>query len=182
METNFELTTPATATAVFPEWQPDATIQARVVGAQQLLFASSPRAICDEIGLNWWAAVKLYDDGWLTFSPDLIARLDEAQEAELRFLGTLVAAGCDRRMLVTLLRGLTRPYSYDLHRLYFDWSVQSWRMLPDSQAHPESCFTDWLESLVQDKDVSTLTGIIELTHDALSKVSGGVAQPDLKRG
>lgn len=182
METNFELTTPATATAVFPEWHPDATIQARVVGAQQLLFASSPRAICDEIGLNWWAAVKLYDDGWLTFSPDLIARLDEAQEAELRFLGTLVAAGCDRRMLVTLLRCLTRPYSYDLHRLYFDWSVQSWRMLPDSQAHPESCFTDWLESLVQDKDVSTLTGIIELTHDALSKVSGGVAQPDLKRG
>lgn len=42
--------------------------QAQVKGAQQLLFAVNPRALCEQTGLNWWAAVKLYEDGWLSFT------------------------------------------------------------------------------------------------------------------
>src|SRR2546422_10788685 len=72
---------------------------ARVSAPQQLLFPVTPRSTCDEIGLNMWAALKLYEDGWLSFCPESTPRLDEAQEAELRFVGSLVQAGCDRPML-----------------------------------------------------------------------------------
>src|SRR3954471_9021936 len=91
---------------------------ARVVTAQHLLFPSNPRAVCGEMGLNWWAAIKLYEDGWLSFCPEETSRLDEAQEAELRFVGSLVMAGCDRPMLTSLLDGLPKPYTYQGTRLY----------------------------------------------------------------
>ena len=79
---------------------------ARVAAAQQLLFPANPRAVCEQMGLNWWAALKLHEDGWLSFPPANTPRLDEAQEAELRFVGSLVIAGCDRGMLAILLGGV----------------------------------------------------------------------------
>ena len=36
---------------------------ARVAAAQQLLFPANPRALCEHVGLNWWAALKLHEDG-----------------------------------------------------------------------------------------------------------------------
>ena len=154
---------------------------ARVTAAQQLLFPANPRGVCQEMGLNWWAALKLHEDGWLSFSPENTPRLDEAQEAELRFVGSLVIAGCDRNMLAVLLSGLPKPYAYDVRRLYYDWFARGWRLLPDPQANPEAQFTDWLETLVQGGDTSTLTGIGELAHDALSRVHGESPQPEFYR-
>ncbi len=148
---------------------------ARVAAAQQLLFPATPRSICEEIGLNWWAVLKLYEDGWLSFPPENTPTLDEAQEAEMRFIGSLVVSGCDRNMLSVLLAGLPKPYAYDLKRLYFDWNARRWRLLPDPRAHPEAAFTDWLEMLVHRGDISSLAGISELARDALARIH--VARP-----
>jgi len=143
---------------------------ARVGPGQQLLFPSSPRSVCDEIGLNWQTALRSQEEGWLSFSLESVSQLDEAQEAELRFVGALLLAGCDRKMLGLLLAGLPGPYAYDLKRLYFDWTTRHWHLLPDVHANPESAFTDWIEQLVQNRDVASLVGIVELAQDALSRV------------
>lgn len=142
---------------------------ARVSVGQQLLFPANPRAVCEQIGLNWWTALKLHEDGWLSFSPPTTARLDEAQEAELRFVGSLVIAGCDQGMLPLLLAGLQQPFAYDITRLYYDWPARRWRLLPDPRAHPEAFFAEWLDTLVASGDVNSLTGILELGQDALSR-------------
>jgi len=147
-----------------------------VAADQQLLFPANPRSVCDQLGLNWWAALKLHEDGWLSFSPALTPRLDETQEAELRFVGSLVVAGCDRGMLTVLLSLLSKPYAYDAARLYFDWAARRWRLLPDPYAQPEAIFTDWLERLVTEREVSSLSGILELGQDALSRVRGVTSQ------
>ena len=160
----------ATAPALLVHLREDDPLMARVTAGQQLLFPTEPRQLCKDLGLNWWAAVKLYEDGWLSFSPEATARLDEAQEAELRFVGTLALAGCDRNMLATLLLELPKPYAYDLKRLYFDWTSRHWRLLPDARANPEAAFTDWLERLVQERDVGSLTGIVELARDAQARL------------
>jgi hypothetical protein len=154
---------------------------ARVAAVQQLLFPANPRAVCEHMGLNWWAALKLHEDGWLSFSPADTPRLDEAQEAELRFVGSLVIAGCDRGMLAILLDRLLKPYAYDASRLYFDWSERRWRHLPDPQAHPEAVFTDWLDNLAASGDTNCLTGILELAQDALARVRDADSQPELDR-
>lgn len=152
-----------------------------MAAVQQLLFPANPRAVCEQMGLNWWAALKLHEDGWLSFSPGDTPRLDEAQEAELRFVGSLVTAGCDRGMLAILLDRLPKPYAYDTTRLYFDWSERRWRHLPDPQAHPEAVFTDWLHNLSVCGDVNCLTGIVELAQDALARVRDGASQTELDR-
>ncbi len=154
---------------------------ARVVAVQQLLFPANPRAVCEQMGLNWWAALKLHEDGWLSFSPADTPRLDEAQEAELRFMASLVVAGCDRGMLAILLDRLPKPYAYDASRLYYDFSERCWRHLPDPQAHPEAAFMDWLENLCEKSDVDSLTGILELTQDALARVRDGATQAEFDR-
>lgn len=161
-------------------FQQDGANEARVVPDQQLHFPYSPRAICDEIGLNWWAALKLHEDGWLSFSPDGSPRLDERQEAELRFVGALVRAGCDRTMLASLLSSLPKPYAYHGSRLYYDWASRHWRLLPDPLANREAHFADWLDTLVEKQDVGSLTGIVELAHDALARVRVISAQPELR--
>lgn len=165
--------------ALLFQLQDDNPQTARVSAAQQLLLPATPRAICEEIGLNFWAALKLSEEGWLSFSPETTLHIDEAQEAELRFIGSLVTTGCDRNMLARLLAGLLKPYAYDLKRLYYDWDARRWRVLPDPQAHPEAAFTDWLEKLVQAGDIGSLTGIEELARDALARVQTSAAQPEL---
>ena len=154
---------------------------ARVVAAQQLLFAASPRAVCDSMGLNWWAALKLHEQGWLSFNPGETVRLDEAQEAELRFVGSLVLAGCDHGLLGALLSGLAKPYAYPANRLYYDWAARHWRLLPDPRENQEAAFADWLESLVENGDTGSLAGILELANDALSRVRSETSQQEFYR-
>jgi hypothetical protein len=157
-------------------WPEDNPHKARVTAAQQVLFPATPRGVCEELGLNWWAALKLHEDHWLSFGPAAQSQLDEAQEAELRFVGSLVAAGCDHDMLATLLGGLLQPYAYDVRRIYFDWYARRWRMLPEPHPRPEAVFADWIEALVEQGDISTLTGILELAKDALPRIhAGGMA-------
>ena len=80
-----------------------------------------------------------------------------------------------------LLEQLSKPYAYDLRRLYYDWAERYWRLLPDPLAHPEATFADWLHSLVKQRDVDSLTGILELVQDALSRVRVETAQGELDR-
>jgi hypothetical protein len=159
----------------------DSVESARVTAEQQLLFPANPRAVCEQLGLNWWAAQKLHEDGWLSFSPADTPRLDEAQEAELRFIGSLVIAGCDRAMLAILLDRLLKPYAYDAARIYYDWAGHRWRLLPDPHANPEASFADWLANLVECEDVNSLTGILELAQDALARVHVEASQTELDR-
>jgi hypothetical protein len=160
-----------TAPAFSSEPEEDSPQKARITSGQQLLFPSSPRSVCDELGLPWQTAVRLQEDGWLSFSIETTSQLDETQEAELRFVGVLALAGCDRKMLGLLLAGLPRPYSYDLHRVYFDWASRHWRLLPDPRLNPEATFTDWVDRLAQTNDEASLVGIVELAQDALARIS-----------
>ena len=186
MDPTLPLQQSRTNSSAFPalllQLQDDNPQVARVAAAQQLLLPATSRAICDELGLNFWAALKLFEDGWLSFSPEGTSRLDEAQEAELRFVGGLVLAGCDRAMLIVLLSSLPRPYAYDLKRLYYDWAERRWRALPDPRSHPEAAFTDWLETLVESGDVASLSGIGELARDALARLKTPTTQREFSSG
>ncbi len=82
------------------------------------------------MALDWRVACQLYGDGWLSFDPRAEKSVNEAQEAELRLVGSLAAAGCDAAMMERLLHGLRKPYQYRPDRLYFDWFKARWRLLP----------------------------------------------------
>lgn len=145
----------------------DSPEMARVSGAQQLLLPSTPREVCELTGLNWWAAMKLWQDGWLSFDPESTPALDEAQEAELRFVGSFVAAGCDPAMLSRMVEGLRKPYSYQGNRIFYDWPYRRWRLLPTRIENPQAVFSEWVEQLKAEGDVDTLTSMADEIAKAL---------------
>ncbi len=143
----------------------------RTVERQMLLLPRSPREVCSEIGLNWWAALKLHEDGWLSFNPEATQALDAAEEAELVFVGSLASAGCDRGLLTQLLSSLEKPYRYRVSEIYYDWLSRRWRSVPTvEEVNPQAVFDDWLEELQEAADADTLTGLAEQISAALDAV------------
>lgn len=125
---------------------------ARVQGGQAYLFPYTARNVCKGMGLNWSTAIRLYKDGFLSFNPETVGNLHSAQVAELKFLGSLVLAGCNNGMLHHLLRSLHKPYQYQIGFMYYDWTSQQWLSLPqieeaEEEEEEEDPFEIWLEGL-----------------------------------
>lgn len=140
---------------------------ARVTAVQGALFPPTPMEVCTRIGLNWWAVAKLHDTGWLSFDPQKVAKLEEDQEAELVFVGSLVAGGCDDAMLKQLLAGLEKPYKYRAHQMYYDWVGKTWRLLPMSKdPDPEELFNYWVDELVGNGEIEKIEELKDRIIDA----------------
>ncbi|MBI4326847.1 MAG: hypothetical protein HY674_16525 [Chloroflexi bacterium] len=152
---------------------------ARIWQLQLSLFPITPREFCERMGLNWLAACQLHADGWLSFDPRSVGTLNEAQEAELQFVGPLVAAGCDAELLARLLHGLRRPYQYRPGSIYLDWAAACWRLLPVAeQPNPPQVLADWLDSLKESGDRRQLEDIASDVASALKSLPQEEPEPE----
>ncbi len=129
----------------------------------------TPKELCDAIGLNWFAAEKLYDDSLLSFDPNQVSVLTPEQRAELRFLGTLVVADCPRPFLEKLLAGLESPYCYRLDRMYFDWGAREWQILRGDE-DVRLDFERWLDNLVEADELEKLERLSDSIEGAIHKL------------
>ena len=57
--------------------------EARDSGEQTSLFPRRSRDVCEAVGLNRIAALRLRDHGWLSFDPEAYEELDGSKDAEL---------------------------------------------------------------------------------------------------
>ena len=126
----------------------------------------TPEAYCQEIGLNWMAALDLAKQDFFSFDPKSLQSLNAVQAAEMKFLGRLVAGGCCGSILHTLLAGLQKPYAYNLERMYYDWIERRWRLLEDTEGI-ESRYEDWLKELVEWGDEFLLERVRAFAEQAL---------------
>ncbi len=141
----------------------------RVSNKQLLLFPIPQRDLVRQLGIDIWAAKKLYDDKWLSFDPESTPITDEAMEAEFTFLGSLVAAGVDPHLLERLLVGLERPYQYDLNRIYYDWRTLTWKEFP-VQPDSEDAVAELIDNCVDESDTDTLLQLRESVDNALREL------------
>ncbi len=124
--------------------------RARVHKGQLSLFPYTARDVCRGMGLAGPAALQLHKDGFLSFNPATEGNLDSAQATELKFLGSLIIAGCNKRMLNQLTRYLRKPYQYRLDLIYYDWLSHQWLLLPpmeEMEEEEEDSFESWLDML-----------------------------------
>lgn len=131
----------------------------------------SPEVVCDRVGLNWMSALSLHRSGWLSFNPKSVGELKPSQKAELTFLGSLVAGGCDGSLLKRLLSGLQKPYAYRISRVYFDWAHRCWRLLGAFDGLEEG-FEDWIEELVAWRDLARLESLSGSVEQAIQYMRG----------
>ena len=130
----------------------------------------SPRELCARINLNWMAAVRLFENGWLSFDPAVVLKMNPVQSAELRFLGGLVAGGCEESMLRHLIAGLSKPYAYRLDRIYYDWDSQCWQLTPTAP-ELEIQFETWVEQLVDEGQMSILENLRSTVSRSITDLS-----------
>ncbi len=140
--------------------------QAQNAPAFEFMQAHEPQAFCQQIGLNWIAALELHRTGLLSFDPRAVTSLTRSQEAEVHFLGRLAAAGCCASVMATLLKGLEKPYTYNLDRMYYDWHSRQWRLLEDTE-HIEENLEGWLKELVDWGDAPVLEHVRAMVEGAL---------------
>ena len=134
------------------------------------LIPADPRDIAEKIGLDWWAAKKLYDEKWLSFDPEIETLDSVGKEAEFIFLGSLVAAGCDPRMLRRLLSNLQKPYCYNLSSIYYDWPTRSWVDFPNQDA-PSQIAAKIITELEDDGDVDSLEELRDRVQEAITRLT-----------
>ena len=144
-------------------------LEARIPG-QLSLFPLSPQKKCEQIGLNWWSVIKLYNDGLISFNPETVDELDEGQEAELSFLAALITSGVNDTFLLHILAGLKQPYQFNAGSIYYDWLQKRWRPLPETP-EPEDVFNTWLEELKENSDTATLERLERKIREGLGEIS-----------
>jgi hypothetical protein len=140
----------------------------RISNAQTFLFPVSPRDLAKQLELNWWAIKKLFDDKWLSFDPETSMITDEGMQEEFIFLGSLVGAGVDPRLLERLLNGLEKPYRYDIGHMYYDWKTENWTEIP-SILNPVKVTKNLIADYAANSDIEGLIEINESVKEALNE-------------
>jgi hypothetical protein len=120
---------------------------------------------------NWFTALKLYECGFISFDPEITDVLNEGQEAELIFVGSLVMAGCNEVMLKSLLRDLRKPYQYYADAIYYDWVNQRWYALPDPEEEVVKILPNWIDKLVENGDGQQLKKLNILVREAIARLN-----------
>ena len=59
---------------------------------------------------------------------------------------------------------------HDGRRIYNDWGMRRWRLLPHSTAEPESVFAEWLDTLRAARDIARLEEIRAEVDAALASL------------
>jgi len=144
---------------------------ARVESRQIAIFSRDLRLVAAEMQLDWHSARELWTAGFLSFDPDVTVPGDEAREAEFVFLGSLIAAGLSHAALAVMLRGLRRPFAYDISRIYFDWRARCWRLMPVHE-DPEAAFFALLARLDPRHEAAVLLEIRDMADNALDLARG----------
>lgn len=130
-----------------------------------------PAVICQRIGLNWMTARELFQRGWISFDPAAVESATASQQAELVFVGSLVAGGCDDAVLRHMLAELTRPYSYRIDLVYYDWTLRQWQLLP-TDADRRGMFDHWVDDLVESAQMDKLEHLRGAVDSAIRELRG----------
>ena len=142
---------------------------------QLSLFPTRVDQVLESVGVTIAEARRLFDRDWLSFDVVAEAELSPAEEAELRFLSCLVAAGCDDVMLGRLLGGLRRPFAYDLSRMFYNWSRRRWEV-PPPEPEANDVIQAHLGEAIADRDPLAIKAVIDMASQAMADLVHELAE------
>lgn len=131
---------------------------------QRLLFDSA--FYRDSIGMEAHDGTTLKAAGLLSFDPNTLQPLTEAQVMELDFVWALHKSGCPTPFLNRLLSDLPKPYAYPVSEMHLDWRTLTWSRL----LSPEETVDKWLDSKLEEADGDELLRLAGKVQEALAKL------------
>jgi hypothetical protein len=124
------------------------------------------RESAEKYGAKWSAMIELFENDMLSFDPETNKIETQEQSYEWDFLARLTAPGCSVQLLKEMLKGLDKPYVYELKKIYYDWTLGVWKTIPklDSlAAFVESASEDTWD----DDDILTLYDLRDSIDSAI---------------
>jgi hypothetical protein len=115
------------------------------------LFPTTVQEVLSRISLYPSQAELLYREGLLSFLPEPTRTLLPSEQAELVFVGRLVANNpFSMETVKFLLQTLMPPYAYSHDRIFYDWPLRKWRGFSEKierpgEAAPGNLQVGWLE-------------------------------------
>ena len=89
-----------------------------------------PKESAKKYGAKWSAMIELFENDMLSFDPETSKIETQEQSIEWDFLARLVGRGCTIYLLKEMLKGLDKPYVYELRKIYYDWAQGTWKTIP----------------------------------------------------
>jgi hypothetical protein len=129
---------------------------------QLQLFPVKLYEIPELIGVNWISIQELSDNELLSFDIKVDRELGDRELREVTFLGKLIIAGCDIRMIKILTRNLTKPYDISLDSELYDWGNNTWIYKGSSEAVEsldEDMICEYISNLKEENDQDALDRI-----------------------
>lgn len=131
---------------------------------QPLLFDSA--FYRDSIGMAAQEAATLRTTGLLSFDPNTLQPLTEAQVLELDFVWALHKSGCPTPFLERLLSDLPKPYAYPVSEMHLDWRTLTWTRL----LSPDETVAKWVDSKLAEAEGDELLRLAGKVQEALAKL------------
>ena len=98
----------------------------QVQNSQESLFNTSVDELLKQYKITPAIVTMWYKSGYLSFDPLAYGDLNERQEIEFHFIGSLFKSGLSLISVESLLARLEKPYRYDLQSVYFDFIKNDW--------------------------------------------------------
>jgi len=127
-----------------------------------------------QLGAKWSAMIELFENDVLSFNPETTKIETQEQSYEWDFVARLIARGCSVKLLKEMLKGLDKPYVYELRKIYYDWARGVWKTIPklDSlAAFVESASEDTWD----DDDIDALYELSSSIETAIEVMNGEIA-------
>lgn len=137
---------------------------------QETLPLNTYGELCKLINLNWAMAMELHEKGFLQHQPDIEQYPCAEAQAELIFIGSMIANNCTMDMLKLMLAPLEKPYAYSHDDIYFDWGCAQWKEVPSPECPSEVAF-EYIGELSASKDLESLNELKLHIEGALSEVA-----------
>lgn len=146
---------------------------ARVKTQEQInLFQSSTAELLKRYRVSHERVEAWYEAELLSFEPQLNKPIDAPQETELLFLLSLARVGLSDEQLITMLKGLTKPYRYEHSAMLYDVERRRWlARQPVMKIDVFGC----IQRAREERDILTLKEIAQEALKALARVAEGSA-------
>ena len=155
---------------------PDYTIPnlARGRAQQRLLFPADGDELLRELAVPGNLVEMWIAAGWLSYDPRGKRPLTEAEEAELRFVSSVLRSGMSYGALCEAFAKLDKPYAYNVGNVVWDFGERRWRDIPSEVRARLAALTEddihaYIDQLVREGDVGTLASLLERLQDEMGR-------------
>ena len=139
---------------------------------QRTLFRLQKAEALSELRVTENDICRWHARGWISFDVDAMQELDQPDQWEVEFVRGLALSGLADVQITQLLEGLDKPYSFDPSQIAYHFKYGWVRPCREDPFEViEDNFTDWIEDLAEEEELSKLEELASLVVEQIESLT-----------